>query len=161
MGQVWAARGGGQGSLCSQHLSAEKLTAEPRPHLPTTVLLHTSPKETPASTGGESGQERGRPASPGPCPATRLHAPTEVTTVAAPRSRRAARLAGRTGWEAAHAHPLGLHKHRSCWQRGSPSPHTKLPVRKVHGHPSESGPPGHRAGDPGGRRSAFGLHRAH
>ena len=53
MGQVWAARGDGQASLCSQHLSAEKLTAEPRPHLPTTVLLHTSPEETPASTGRE------------------------------------------------------------------------------------------------------------
>lgn len=96
---------------------------------------------------GESGLERSRPASPGPCPAVRLDAPTEVTTVAAPRSRRAAQLAGRTGWGAAHTHPLGLHKHRSCWQRGSPSPHTKLPVRKVHGHPSESGAPGHSAGD--------------
>lgn len=110
---------------------------------------------------GESSQKRGSPASPAHCPAARLDAPSEVTAVAVPRSRRAARLAGRTGWGAADTHPLGLHKHRRCWQRGSPSPHTKLPVRKMHGHPSESGPPSHRAGDLGGRRSAFGLHSAH
>ena len=152
--------GGGQASACSQHLSAGKLTAEPWPISPPQCVC-TRAQRKHQQVQGESSQKRGRPASPGHCPAARLDAPSEVTAVAVPRSRWAAQLAGRTGWGAADTHPLGPHRHRRCWQRGAPSPHTKLPVRKMHGHPSESGPPGHRAGDLGGRRSAFGLHRAH